>query len=89
MRVPKLRGFKNRFRTEYQVINVGQLAQLFPQGGAVGIADLVTSGAVRKGQLVKVLGDGEISVALTVTADAFSSSARKKIEAAGGSVTTL
>jgi large subunit ribosomal protein L15 len=87
MRLPKLRGFKNPFKTTYQVVNLDTLAELFPEGGEVGVADLVAKGAVRKNQPVKVLGDGELSVALTVTADRFSSSAKEKIEAAGGSVT--
>lgn len=86
MRLPKLRGFKNKFRTEYQVVNVAQIAALFPQGGTVTKDDLVAKGAVRKGQLVKVLGSGDISVAVTVSADAFSTSANEKIAAAGGSV---
>jgi large subunit ribosomal protein L15 len=89
MRLPKLKGFKNRFRTEYQVINVAQLAKLFPEGGTVGVDELVQAGAVRKGEPVKVLGNGELSVKLEVTANAFSSSARDKITAAGGSVTQL
>jgi large subunit ribosomal protein L15 len=89
MRLPKLRGFKNPFRVEYQVVNLDRLGQLFPSGGDVTVADLVTKGAVRDGQLVKVLGTGEVEVALNVTAHAFSGSARQKIEAAGGSVTTL
>ena len=87
MRTPKLKGFKNPFRTEYQVVNVATLAKLFPQGGSVTVADMVKAGAVRKGQPVKVLGQGEISVALNVSADTFSASAREKIAAAGGSVT--
>lgn len=87
MRLPKLRGFKNRFRVEYQVVNVATLATLFPQGGTVGVDELVGAGAVRKGELVKVLGDGELGVRLDVTANAFSASARDKITAAGGSVT--
>lgn len=86
MRTPKLKGFKNPFRTEYQVVNVATLAKLFPQGGSVTVADMVKAGAVRKGQPVKVLGQGEISVALTVSADTFSASAREKITAAGGTV---
>ena len=86
MRLPKLKGFKNRFRTTYQVVNVGQLAELFPEGGAVGVDELVQAGAVRNGQPVKVLGDGDLAgVTLQVTADAFSSSAREKLVAAGGS----
>ncbi len=87
MRLPKLRGFTNRFKTTYQVVNLTALAQLFPEGGEVSVADLVSRGAVRKNQPVKVLGEGEISVALNVTADRFSASAKEKIEAAGGSVT--
>ena len=90
MRLPKLKGFRNRFRTEYQVVNVGHLAELFPEGGEVGPAELVESGAVRRNQLVKVLGEGELEgVALTVTAHAFSASAREKITAAGGSANQL
>ena len=71
MRLPKLKGFKNPFRTEYQVVNVSQLAELFPSGGTVDVAALVAAGAVRRGHLVKVLGDGDVSVALNVTADKF------------------
>ncbi|MGY4719657.1 50S ribosomal protein L15 [Naumannella cuiyingiana] len=89
MRVPKLRGFTNPFRTEYQVVNVARIADLFPDGGEVGVADLVAKGAVRDGELVKVLGNGEISVAVQVSAHAFSGSAKAKIEAAGGSATQL
>jgi large subunit ribosomal protein L15 len=90
MRLPKLKGFKNRFRVEYQVVNVGDLAQLFPSGGTVGPDELAEAGAVRRNQLVKVLGNGDIDgVALTVSAHAFSGSARDKITAAGGTVTEL
>ena len=90
MRLPKLKGFKNRFRIEYQVVNVGQLAELFPDGGTVGVDELVAAGAVRKGEPVKVLGDGDLGgVKLDVTAHAFSGSAREKIAAAGGTVTEL
>jgi large subunit ribosomal protein L15 len=89
MRLPKLKGFKNRFRVEYQVVNVAMLSKLFPEGGTVGVAELVDAGAVRKGELVKVLGNGELSVKLDITANAFSQSARDKIAAAGGSVTQL
>src|SRR5690349_22737378 len=89
MRLPKLRGFKNPFRVEYQVVNLDRLGQLFPDGGDVSVADLVAKGAVRDGQLVKVLGTGEVAVALRVSAHAFSASARQKIEAAGGTATTL
>ena len=89
MRTPKLRGFKNPFRTEYQVVNLDKLSALFPEGGSVGVADLVSVGAVRAGHLVKVLGDGEISVAVQVSAHAFSGSAKEKIAAAGGSTTQV
>jgi large subunit ribosomal protein L15 len=87
MRVPKLRGFKNPFRTEYQIVNLSRLAELFPDGGAIGVQDLVAAGAVRAGEPVKILGTGDISVAVQVTADAFSASAKEKITAAGGSTT--
>jgi large subunit ribosomal protein L15 len=89
MRLPKLKGFKNRFRVEYQVVNLDKLAQLYPQGGEVTKADLVAKGAVRKNELVKVLGTGEISVALNVRVDAYSASAKSKITAAGGSAEEL
>ena len=89
MRLPKLRGFTNRFRVEYQVVNTGRLAELFPEGGDVTVADLVARGAVRDGSPVQVLGTGELSVALNITADRFSRSAEEKITAAGGSVTSL
>lgn len=90
MRLPKLRGFKNRFRTTYQVVNLDKLSALYPSGGEVTVEDLVAKGAVRKGQPVKVLGDGDLGgVKLQVSAHAFSASAKQKIEAAGGSVTVL
>ena len=89
MRLPKLKGFKNPNKTEFQVVNVAAIGKLFPEGGDVTVADLIEKGAVRKGQLVKVLGQGDISVAVSVSADAFSDSARDKIVAAGGSVTVL
>ncbi|MFE2038351.1 50S ribosomal protein L15 [Streptomyces scopuliridis] len=89
MRLPKLKGFKNPFRTEYQVVNLDKLSALYPEGGVVTVADLVTKGAVRKNSLVKVLGQGEISVALQVSVDAVSGSAKEKIAAAGGTVTEL
>ena len=89
MRLPKLRGFKNPFRTEYQVVNLDRLTALYPDGGKVTVESLVAKGAVRKGQLVKVLGSGEAGVALQVSAHAFSASAKDKIAAAGGSVTEL
>ena len=88
MRLPKLRGFKNPFRVEFQVVNLDKLSALFPEGGDVTIADLVAKGAVRDNSPVKVLGTGEITVKVNVTADKFSASAKEKIEAAGGSVTS-
>jgi large subunit ribosomal protein L15 len=89
MRVPKLRGFKNPFRVEYQVVNLDRLGSLFPEGGTVGVDELVAAGAVRAGHPVKVLGTGEITVAVQVSAHAFSASAKDKIVAAGGSATQL
>ncbi|HEX7355170.1 MAG TPA: 50S ribosomal protein L15 [Mycobacteriales bacterium] len=90
MRLPKLKGFTNHFRTEYQVVNLDRLAALFPQGGAVGVDDLVAAGAVRKGEPVKVLGSGDLGgVTLQVRAHRFSASAKEKIAAAGGSATEL
>ncbi|MGZ6839047.1 MAG: 50S ribosomal protein L15 [Frankiaceae bacterium] len=89
MRVPKLKGFTNRFRVEYQVVNLSRLGELFPDGGRVGPDELAAAGAVRAGHRVKVLGDGEIATAVEVTAHAFSASAREKIVAAGGSTTVL
>ena len=89
MRLPKLKGFTNRFRTEYQVVNLEWIAAHYPKGGAVTPDDLVAKGAVRKGELIKVLGDGEIGVKLQVSAHGFSASAKDKIEAAGGSATKL
>ena len=89
MRLPKLKGFKNPNRVECQVVNVAALEKLFPGGGEVTVADLVAKGAVRKGQKVKVLGLGDIAVAVKVSADAFSDSAREKIVAAGGSATEI
>jgi large subunit ribosomal protein L15 len=89
MRVPKLKGFKNPFRTEYQVVNLDRLASLFPDGGEVDPDVLAAKGAVRRGHLVKVLGEGELGVALQVRAHAFSGTAAQKIAAAGGSITRL
>ncbi|WP_405004910.1 50S ribosomal protein L15 [Kitasatospora purpeofusca] len=89
MRLPKLKGFKNPFKITFQVVNLDKLAELYPQGGAVTVEDLVAKGAVRKNSLVKVLGTGEISVALQVTVDAVSGTATEKIVAAGGTVTEL
>lgn len=89
MRLPKLKGFKNHlFKTTYQVVNVGQLAGAFADGGDITVEQIVAAGLVRDGAKVKVLGDGEIGVALNVTADAFSASAREKLAAAGGSAIT-
>ena len=89
MRLPKLRGFKNPFREEYQVVNLDRLSQLFPDGGTVDVADLVAAGAVRRRSRVKILGSGDLSIALHVSAHAFSASAKEKITAAGGSTTEL
>lgn len=89
MRVPKLKGFRNPFRTEYQPVNLGTLVALYPEGGTVVVSDLVARGAVRDGKPVKVLGTGEVGVALQITAEAFSASAKAKIEAAGGTATQV
>ena len=89
MRLPKLKGFRNPFRVEYQVVNLDRLVSLYPDGGDVTVEDLVTKGAVRAGRPVKILGAGEVSVALQVSAHAFSTSAKEKITAAGGSTTEL
>ena len=89
MRLPKLKGFRNRFRTEYEVVNVGDLNKLFPKGGDIGVDELVAAGAVRKKSLVKVLGDGKLTVKVNVSAHKFSGSAKEKIEGAGGSVTEV
>ncbi|OMC38843.1 50S ribosomal protein L15 [Mycobacterium sp. GA-1841] len=89
MRLPKLKGFKNRFRTEYEVVNVGDINKAFPEGGTVGVDELVAKGLVRKNTLVKVLGDGKLAVKVDVTANKFSGSAREAITAAGGSATEL
>ena len=89
MRLPKLKGFKNPFKIDFQVVNLDRINDLFPEGGTVAPADLVAKGAVRDGQPVKVLGQGDISVAVQVSAHAFSASAKEKIAAAGGSATEL
>jgi large subunit ribosomal protein L15 len=89
MRLPKLRGFKNPFKVDYQVVNVSTIGDLFPEGGDVTVEELVARGAVRKGQPVKVLGTGDLSVAVSVSAHKFSGSAREKITAAGGTTTEL
>ena len=89
MRLPKLKGFKNPFRVEYQVVNLDKLSALYPDGGDVNVTSLVERGAVRKGQLVKVLGQGDLGVAVAVTAHKFSASAKEKIAAAGGSTTEI
>ena len=89
MRLPKLKGFTNRFRVEYQVINLDRLGTLYPQGGTVGLDDLVSVGAVRRDRPVKILGNGDVSVSWQVTVNAFSASAREKIVAAGGTVTVV
>jgi large subunit ribosomal protein L15 len=89
MRLPKLKGFKNPFRVEYQVVNLARLSELYPQGGDVTVDDLVAKGAVRKGEPVKVLGNGDLTVRVSVAVHAFSATARDKIEAAGGTATQL
>ena len=90
MRLPKMKGFRNRFKVVFQVVNLDRLAELFPNGGQIGPAELADAGAVRKGQPVKVLGTGDLGgISLQVTAHAFSASAKEKIAAAGGSVTEL
>ena len=89
MRLPKLRGFKNPFRTEYQVVNLDRISALYPDGGDITVEDLVAKGAVRKGAPVKVLGTGEITVAVNLSVQKFSASAKDKIEAAGGTATEV
>ena len=89
MRLPKLKGFKNPNRVEYQVVNVADLAEAFPQGGDIAVADIVAKGLVRPKQPVKVLAEGDINVALNVTANKFSKSAEEKLKAAGGSATVV
>ncbi|MCU1593955.1 MAG: ribosomal protein [Frankiales bacterium] len=89
MRLPKLKGFKNRFRVEYQVVNLDKIVERFPEGGALGVEELVAKGLVRDNNLVKVLGGGDITVKLDLTVHAFSASAKEKITAAGGSATEL
>jgi large subunit ribosomal protein L15 len=89
MRLPKLKGFKNPFKVEFQVVNLDRIGALFPEGGAVGVEDLIAKGAVRDNAPVKVLGAGDISVPVQVSAHAFSASAKEKIAAAGGSTTEI
>jgi large subunit ribosomal protein L15 len=89
MRLPKLKGFKNPFKVEFQVVNLDRIASLFPEGGTVGVEELVAKGAVRDGHPVKVLGSGDLSVAVQVSAHAFSASAKEKIAAAGGSTSEI
>jgi large subunit ribosomal protein L15 len=89
MRLPKLKGFKNPFKVEFQVVNLDRISELFPEGGDITVEELVARGAVRKGHPVKVLGQGDISVKVTVSAHAFSGSAKEKIQAAGGTTTVL
>ena len=89
MRLPKLKGFKNPFKVEFQVVNLDRISDLFPEGGAIDVDALVAKGAVRDGHPVKVLGQGDISVKVQVSANAFSSSAKEKIEAAGGTTTLV
>ena len=89
MRMPKLKGFKNPFKVDFQVVNLDRINDLFPEGGTVGVEDLVAKGAVRDGSPVKVLGSGDLSVAVQVSAHAFSASAEEKIAAAGGTATEV
>jgi large subunit ribosomal protein L15 len=89
MRLPKLKGFKNPFKVEFQVVNLDRINELFPEGGSVTVEELIGRGAVRKGHPVKVLGQGDISVKVEVSANAFSASAKDKIEAAGGTATLV
>ena len=89
MRLPKLKGFKNPFKVEFQVVNLDRINELFPEGGQIGVDDLVAKGAVRDGHPVKVLGQGKLSVAVQVSANAFSGAAKEKIEAAGGTATVV
>ena len=89
MRLPKLKGFKNPFKVEFQVVNLDRIGELFPDGGEVTVQGLVDRGAVRSGHPVKVLGQGDLSVSVQVSANAFSGSAREKIEAAGGTATVV
>ena len=90
MRLPKLKGFKNKNKVVFQVVNLDRLAELFPNGGEVGPVELAEAGAVRRNQPVKVLGSGDLGgVSLTISAHAFSESAKEKIAAAGGSATEL
>ncbi len=89
MRLPKLKGFKNPFKVEFQVVNLDRIGELYPDGGEVSVESLVANGAVRRGQPVKILGQGEVSAQVDVTAQAFSAAARDKIEAAGGTATVV
>ncbi|MEI7778833.1 MAG: 50S ribosomal protein L15 [Actinomycetes bacterium] len=89
MRLPKLKGFTNRNKVEFQVVNVAALQRLFPEGGTIGVAELVAAGAVRRKEPVKILGQGDLSVKFNITVDAFSDSAKAKITAAGGTTTLL
>lgn len=89
MRLPKLKGFKNPFKVEFQVVNLDRINELFPEGGAIDVDALVAKGAVRDGHPVKVLGQGDLSVKVQVSANAFSNSAKEKIEAAGGTTTLV
>jgi large subunit ribosomal protein L15 len=89
MRLPKLKGFKNPFKVEFQVVNLDRINELFPEGGDVTVDELVARGAVRKGHPVKVLGQGDLSVKVAVSVNAFSGSAKEKIEAAGGTTTLV
>ena len=89
MRLPKLKGFTNPNRVEFQVVNLRDIERLFPEAGQVGIADLIAKGAVRKNEPVKVLGDGKLTVKVDVSVNKFTGSAKEKIAAAGGSATEV
>jgi len=89
MRLPKMKGFNNPFKVPYQVVNLARIAELFPDGGTVSVDDLVVAGAVRDGLPVKVLGGGDLTIKLDIAADAFSATAKQKIEQAGGTALTL
>jgi len=89
MRLPKLKGFTNPNRVEFQVVNLRDIERLFPEGGQISIADLIAKGAVRKNEPIKVLGDGKLTVKVDISVNKFTGSAKEKIAAAGGSATEV